>query len=157
MTASDDFIIVHTVTEKTIMQGKKSKVSKSETYLLKRYVGCDEYLVIPKGITNIGYCVFRDCKSLKTVVIPEGVKTISSSAFMNCENLKAIYIPGSIQMIQPFAFEGCNNLRNIYIEKTAWNFNGLYELKNCKNAVLYGSGCYFREFAFKINRPYVEG
>lgn len=157
MTASDDFIIVHTVTEKTTMQGKRSKVSTSETYLLKKYVGCDEYLVIPKEITNIGYCAFRDCKSLKTVVIPEGVKIISGSAFEGCENLKAIYIPGSLQSIQLFAFKGCENLRNIYIEKTAWNFNGLYELKNCKNAFLYGSGCYFREFASKINRPYVEG
>ncbi len=115
----------------------------------------DDFIIVDT-ITEKTTIQGKKRKNLKTVVIPEGVKTISGSAFCGCENLKAIYIPGSIQMIQPFAFKGCDKLRNVYIEKTAWDFNGLYELKNCKNAVLYGSGCYFREFASKINLPYVE-
>ena len=136
---------------------EKNESFLKKCLLLKKYLGNDESVTVPAFITNIGYCAFEGCDNLKKISIQDGVKIISDSAFANCSNLESVRIPESVSKIGLGAFKGCDKLQSVYIEKTAWNFNGLYELKNCKNAVLYGSGCYFREFALRINRPYVEG
>lgn len=156
MNANKDFIIVHTTTEKATIHGKKIKRSKSETWLLKKYLGNDEHVTIPAFITNIGYCAFKGCDNLKKISIQDGVKIISDSAFANCSNLESVRIPKSVSKIGLGAFRGCGKLQSVYIEKTAWNFNFYGELKNCKNVVLYGSGYYFREFAISTGLPFVE-
>ena len=69
MNANKDFIIVHTTTEKATIHGKKIKRSKSETWLLKKYLGNDEHVTIPAFITNIGYCAFKGCDYLKKISI----------------------------------------------------------------------------------------
>ena len=93
---------------------------------------------------------------MKKISIQDGVKIISDSAFANCSNLESVRIPKSVSKIGLGAFRGCGKMQSVYIEKTAWNFNFYGELKNCKNVVLYGSGCYFREFAISTGLPFVE-
>ena len=63
-------------------------------------------IVIPDGVTAIGYEAFRNCGRLESVVIPEGVTGINSRAFENCYNLRSVTIPLSMDYIAWDAFYG---------------------------------------------------
>ena len=45
--------------------------------------GCNNS-VIPYGVTNIGNCAFKNCRSLTNVTIPNTVTTIQNGAFEYC-------------------------------------------------------------------------
>ena len=49
-------------------------------------------LIIPDGVTSIGYSAFYNCSSLTSVTIPSSVTSIGSYAFMNCSNLVTVYL-----------------------------------------------------------------
>ena len=49
-------------------------------------------LVIPDGVTSIGYYAFYGCRDLTSVTIPKSVTSIGASAFNDCYNLKAVHI-----------------------------------------------------------------
>lgn len=77
--------------------------------------GCDksrlpENLVIPDGVTKIGYNAFGVCKSLMSVTIPESAEKISDEAFRKCVTLRNISLPGSVTAIGERAFRDCHNL-----------------------------------------------
>ena len=52
-------------------------------------------LVIPDGVTSIGYYAFRYCDSLTTVTIPDSVTSIGESAFRYCDSLTDVYYTGT--------------------------------------------------------------
>lgn len=52
-------------------------------------------IVIPEGVTYIGYATFWKCYSLRSVTIPESVKIIVHDAFYFCDGLKNVYYSGS--------------------------------------------------------------
>ena len=52
-----------------------------ENGVLKKYKGQGGDVVIPEGVTSIGFWAFSDCSSLASVVIPEGVTSIGAAAF----------------------------------------------------------------------------
>lgn len=54
--------------------------------VLVSYNGCEETVVVPKGVTEIGPGSFSDCDSLKEVDIPGSVRVIAPHAFMRCGN-----------------------------------------------------------------------
>lgn len=53
------------------------------------------HIVIPDGITSIGYEAFRDCKALTSVTIPSSVRSIESFAFYGC-SVHEIHYEGTI-------------------------------------------------------------
>ena len=75
-------------------------------------------VIIPEGITKIGYGAFEHCENFKSVVIPEGVTKISYGTFSECENLKSIVIPKSVTEIGDYAFKRCKNLKSITIPES---------------------------------------
>lgn len=50
--------------------------------------------VIPRGVVEIGYAAFRNCKSLLTVTIPDTVTLISHTAFPGCDKLQHVIFTG---------------------------------------------------------------
>ncbi|BDC96664.1 leucine-rich repeat domain-containing protein [Treponema saccharophilum] len=72
-----------------------------------------ESVVIPEGVTEIGGCAFKGCKSLASVEIPSSVTAIGGSAFYGCESLKSVVIPSSVTKIGESAFEGCTSLSSV--------------------------------------------
>jgi hypothetical protein len=60
---------------------------------------------IPNSVTNIGYGVFDQCTTLKSVEIPDSVISIESNAFYGCSSLSEIVIPDSVTRISPSAFD----------------------------------------------------
>lgn len=83
-------------------------VEKAE---LLKYIGKEEVVLIPTGITRIGAGAFWNNLKLKEVIIPDGVKCICGDAFVYCENLKKVNIPSSVEEIGDDPFAGCVDIQ----------------------------------------------
>ena len=70
---------------------------------------------IPASVTSIGYCAFRGCTGLTEVKIPDGVTKIGNYAFSMCTGLTSVTIPGSVTDIWAGAFSGCTGLASVTI------------------------------------------
>lgn len=70
-----------------------------EDGVLTSYTGNAEEVIIPEGVTSIGYQAFFNNESIKKVVIPEGVTVIKRDAFSGCANLSELEIPESVEEI----------------------------------------------------------
>lgn len=95
------------------MSGNKDFVI--ENGVLEDYKGSDTDIVIPEGVTAIGYIAFQSCKFLKSVDIPDGVTIIGERAFDNCTRLSSINIPDGVTSIGDKAFYNCQSLKSITI------------------------------------------
>lgn len=73
------------VTEESMMSDA-SDFEIDENGVLVKYNGPGGDVVIPDGVTSIGYDAFADCRSLTGVIIPDGVTSIGDGAFCYCFN-----------------------------------------------------------------------
>ena len=105
--------------------------------VLKEYNGPGGNVVIPDGVTEIGFGAFDSCKSLRNVTIPDsvtsiggaafygsglisvtipcGVTEIRASVFSGCTELTSVTLPDSLRTIGVDAFADCASLRNVTI------------------------------------------
>ncbi len=77
--------------------------------VLRKYQGKAEKVVIPDGVTEIGFNAFTHC-TMSRVEIPEGVTKIARLAFLFCQNLTEVKLPNSLTTIENQAFCDCNHL-----------------------------------------------
>ena len=49
-------------------------------------------LILPNSVTEVGYNIFRDCKSLKTVTIGNGLTGLSSGMFKIVHQYKKLLL-----------------------------------------------------------------
>ena len=102
-------------------------------------------VIIPEGMTNIGWATFEGCSSLTNIEIPDSVTSIGSYAFHNCESLEKIVIPDSVTSIEHGAFLGCSSLTEIVIPDSvtsitydAFEGTAFYnDASNWKDGMLY--------------------
>jgi pimeloyl-ACP methyl ester carboxylesterase len=91
------------------------EVAAAFAEIAKNYtvIGIDDYafiycsltsIIIPGGVTSIGYGAFSNCYNLTNITIPNGVTGIGDRAFSNCYNLIGITIPASVTNIGDEAF-----------------------------------------------------
>ena len=111
--------------------------------VLRKYIGSEEKIIIPDGVTKIDYWAFGNydaektespCPNLKEIVLPETVREIAPYAFYHCETLRKINLPSSLKLIGAEAFYNCRNLEEIIIpegvaEISFGAFAGCYSLK----------------------------
>lgn len=91
-------------------------------------------IVIPVGVTSIGYeCFFGS--SVVKVVLPKGLTTISGSAFYQCKKLEYISIPETVTSISSDAFSAVI-IKKIKIPSVPTlgsnSFSGVHTLKDLK-------------------------
>lgn len=92
----------------------------SDGITLTKYIGSSSAVVIPHAyddvpVKAIGKRAFFKCKNITSVIIPEGLTNIGFGAFMYCQELTSIVIPNSITKIDENAFRSCGKLSSIVI------------------------------------------
>ena len=87
-------------------------------------------LIIPMGITTIGYSAFKSCTGLTDVVIPSTVKTVGSYAFYNCTGLTDVTIPSAVTSIGQYAFNNCSKLTSVSLPEGLKSID-LYAFSAC--------------------------
>lgn len=101
-------------TETTVLTIEGTGEMTSSTW--KDYSGVKNNMtrvLLPTGLTNIGYQAFSGCRNLASVNIPSSVNHIDVSAFYGCTSLTTITIPGSVQTIDYEAFKNCTGLLSV--------------------------------------------
>lgn len=110
--------------------------------ILVKYVGSNEHVVVPEGVTSIGYGdaskypsetnfgIFLD-SGIKSIKLPTTLEYIGWNAFRNCTELEEVVIQSNIKNIGYNAFEGCTSLRSIDISKVKAVGNSAF--LNCSN------------------------
>ena len=81
------------------------------------FSGCSSLsgaLVIPYGVTQIGWAAFASCSNLTSLTLPSSLEIIDGYAFWGCSSLSgALVIPDGVTFIGDRTFEGCSNLTSL--------------------------------------------
>ena len=115
------------------------------TASLQEYLGDEEEVVIPAGVTDIANAVFAHsdlkklvipegflflgaeafcgCGSLESVTLPSTLKRIGSNCFCRCVSLKEIAIPDGVEVIGPGAFLECTALQKVELPAALRHIN----------------------------------
>lgn len=103
------------------------------------FLECDRIsaVVVPEGVTRIGYAAFSECYELVSAVFPntlqelggeafyfcyqltevklgEGLTSIGAAAFFNCDGLETIVLPRTVASLGQSAFNNCETLARVY-------------------------------------------
>lgn len=125
--------------------------------VLKQYDGDGGDVVIPEGVTEIGYRAFGTVSGgavtsvtipdsvekigafafvgadkLTNVTLPAGLTTIDQSVFRSCESLASITIPASVTTIGREAFAYCKSLTSITLPANVTSI-GIRAFNCCEN------------------------
>ena len=95
------------------------------------FTGCSGLtsLTIPNGITEIGNYVFDGCSGLTSLIIPNSVLDIGSSTFRVCSGLTSLTLGNSVRNIGSSAFRDCSGLSSVTLPNSvqaisSWAFDG---------------------------------
>ena len=102
---------------------------KSRTKVLYCPRGFKGEVIIPNGVTSIGWAAFGSCSKLETIRIPKSVTTIGEGAFSR-SSLKSVVIPGSVENIDRNTFEDCKELKKVIIKDGVKTID-VFAFKNC--------------------------
>lgn len=133
----------------------------TDSATLKAIIECesDYDLVIPNGVTSIGFYAFYNSIYLKSVTIPNSVVTIDSECFAGCSNMStvnigsgvtsisyrafynsgitSINIPGNVKKIGLQAFIVCQQLTSVYLAHGVESINGYAFAGNSTHTTLF--------------------
>ncbi|MBN2694209.1 leucine-rich repeat domain-containing protein [bacterium] len=88
-----------------------------------KYVGKEEHVAVPKGVTVIGERAFANCSFIEKITLPETVIKIEKEAFIDCILLVTINLTDSLVEIGEEAFFNCLKLNKIKIPKNIKSIN----------------------------------
>lgn len=126
---------------------------------LKDYIGKDETVVIPDGVTIIKNFAFYKNTIVTRVTIPDSVIRICPQAFDGCTRLREIRIPKSVEAIYWDSFRLCPVVESIHVEEGNPRYYSSHNclitqdgklVRGCKNSTIPtdGSVTYIGEEAF---------
>ena len=93
-------------------------------------------MVIPDGVTEIGYSVFAQCSGLISVTISNSVKTTGRASFSGCSGLTSVIIGNNVTYIGVEAFLGCSSLTSVTIPNSVTSIRpSAFVCENLKTVV----------------------
>ena len=110
------------------ISGLKYLMSSGRTLYINRNELKGE-LIIPDGVTSIGYSAFYGCSGLTSVIIPDTVTSIGRYAFAYCNGLTSVSIPDSVTEIGYGAFEDCSRLTDINFKGTKAQWKAIEKVR----------------------------
>ena len=100
---------------------------------------------LPESLLVIQENAFKGCSALSgTLILPSGVTTIGWAAFQGCTSLNGIVFSDALEVIRSYAFEGCVNLTQELTFPDQLLSIGEYAFANCRN--LFGKVKFNSEF-----------
>lgn len=152
--SESDFVIdKNGVLVKYLGNDEKVEVPKGVTSIKSRafsgYTNLTE-IILPEGITNIGDWAFYKCSNLTKITLPEGITSIGDSAFDSCKSLTEVILPEGITSIGNQTFLGCESLREIILPKgiTSIGNHAFYGCKSLTEIILLGGITSIGDYAF---------
>lgn len=70
-------------------------------------------VILPQTLYYIDSYAFYGCANLEEVVIPDGVTNVGYESFRECRKLTTINFPSSITSIEGWLFYGCTSLKSV--------------------------------------------
>ena len=92
-------------------------------------------LVIPEGITSIGFAAFNGCTSITSVIIPSTVEAIETAAFKGCTALTEITLPDTVTVLASLAFANCESLKSVTLSTNITEL-APYVFSGCTSLIL---------------------
>ena len=118
------------------------------------YLGNEEMVAIPEGVTGIGKDAFHDCCNLTSVVIPESVRSIGDGAFSCCNSLMSVVIPEGVTSIGDRAFSCCGSLTSVTIPASVTSMRWS-TFNYCPKLTIHApAGSYAARYAKKNKIPF---
>ncbi len=87
-------------------------------------------LIIPQGVTSIGYSAFTCCTGLTSVTFPEELREIGGNAFSGCIGLNSLTLPEELTSIGSYAFSDCIGLTSLSLPEGLTSL-GRYAFSGC--------------------------
>lgn len=84
-----------------------------ENGVAMKYIGNDQIVVVPEGVTELAPCLFWDNQQIEEVILPKTLINISGDTFYNSHNLKKITIPSNVKYMGNNPFAGCPEVKII--------------------------------------------
>ena len=78
-----------------------------EDGILREYHGEGGEVIIPEGVTEIGYGAFDGCAGITAVTFPNTLRRIGNFAFWGAHMLREIVLPDGVESVGFRAFYGC--------------------------------------------------
>lgn len=109
-------------------------------------------VVIPDGITRIGYSAFDGC-GLTSVTFPDSLEVIESNAFIGCNQLTTVKIGSSVTELGASAFALCRNLAHVVLRASVTPMGDVF--RGCPKLTTAGpiGGGYDLEFGWDTVLP----
>lgn len=109
-------------------------------------------LIIPDGVTSIGWETFYGCSGLTSVTISNSVMSIGRDAFYGCSDLTSIVVPDSVTMVGKDAFcdtAWYNNQPDgvVYVGKVVYKYKGM--MRNPSSIILENDTRSIVDYAFE--------
>lgn len=87
----------------------------ADEHSISAYLGSEEEIIIPAGVTRIYTEAFAYDRNIKRVILPDTLTSIENEAFLGCSSLVSVYLPDSLTQIESGAFCDCTSLESITI------------------------------------------
>lgn len=104
------------------------------------HIGTFTSIIIPEGVTSIGFCAFAYNQNLASIEIPNTVKEIGSTVFHRCDALTTINIPNSVEKMDTYAFQHCWGLQYVHLSEnsnyTVIDYGDFYGCKSLKSLTI---------------------
>ncbi len=98
---------------------------KDITQLLVCPKGKRGTLSIPASVNSLQRDCCTNCHSLTEVILPDGLTEIGFQAFSDCFALESVTIPADVSAVRGYAFYGCGNLEDVYFLGTIAEWNAI--------------------------------